>query len=259
MPSQSVEGARVALIDCGLSAAIASAARHTVDGVSISSGDEVVEYRQYRFVPPPGATDLLIIRHGESAPAREDQPADSHDGHADPGLDPVGEEQASLLADRLSTESLAAMYVSTLRRTAQTAAPLAARLGLTPNVEPDLREVYLGEWEGAAFRKHTSELHPLAAQMFAEQRWDVIPGAEPTEDFRARVRRGVTRIADAHPNQRVAAVVHGGVIGMIMAIATGAGNFAFVGADNASISQVVILGDRWIVRRFNDTSHLDPH
>jgi probable phosphoglycerate mutase len=225
--------------------------------VSDELNEESVEYRQYRFVPPPGAADLLIIRHGESRPAREDEPAELQDGHSDPDLDPVGEAQAVRLADRLSHDSLAAIYVSTLRRTAQTAAPLAARLGLTPVVEPDLREVYLGEWEGAAFRKHTSELHPVAVQMATEQRWDIIPGAETTADFEARVRRGIMRIAAAHPNQRVAVVVHGGVIGMTMAVATGAQNFAFVGADNASISQIVVLGDRWIVRRFNDTAHLE--
>jgi 2,3-bisphosphoglycerate-dependent phosphoglycerate mutase len=220
--------------------------------------DEPVEYRQYRFVPPPGAADLLIVRHGESAPAREDRPAQLADGHADPDLDPVGEDQARRLADRLEHEPIAAIYVSTLRRTAQTAAPLARRLGLTPTVEPDLREIFLGDWEGAAFRKHTSEGHPIAVQMFTEQRWDVIPGGEATADFEARIRAGITRIATAHPNQRVAVVVHGGVIGMMMAIATGAQNFAFVGADNASISQLVVIGDRWLVRRFNDTAHLDP-
>jgi 2,3-bisphosphoglycerate-dependent phosphoglycerate mutase len=216
------------------------------------------EYRQYRFAPPPGACDLLILRHGESAPAREDRPHELTDGHSDPQLDPVGEAQALRVADRLAHEAIDAIYVTTLRRTAQTAAPLAARLGLTPTVVADLREVYLGEWEGAAFRKHTSEGHPIAVQMFSEQRWDAIPGGEPTEDFMARVRRGIAVIAAAHPNQRVAVVVHGGVIGMIMAIATGASNFAFVGADNASISQIVVAEDRWIVRRFNDTTHLDP-
>jgi len=225
--------------------------------VSSPRNDEPVEYRQYRFSPPPGATTLLIVRHGESAPAREDRPADRVGGHSDPALDPVGEAQALRLADRLGDQAIDAIYVSTLRRTAQTAAPIATRLGLTPVVEPDLREVHLGEWEGAAFRKHTSELHPLAVRMFNEQRWDVIPGAEPTEQFRSRVRASIDRIVTAHPNQRVLAVVHGGVIGMMMAIATGAQNFAFVGSDNASISEIVVLGDRWIVRRFNDTAHLE--
>jgi 2,3-bisphosphoglycerate-dependent phosphoglycerate mutase len=225
--------------------------------VSSSPIVEPVEYRQYRFAPPEGAADLLIVRHGESAPAREDRPAAITDGAADPDLDPVGEQQARRLADRLALEPIDAIYVTTLRRTAQTAAPLANRLGIVPRVERDLREIGLGDWEGAAFRKHTSEGHPLALKMFTEQRWDVIPGAEPTVDFEARVRAGITRIATAHPNQRVLVVVHGGVIGMMMAIATGAQNFAFVGADNASISQLVVLGDRWTVRRYNDTAHLE--
>jgi probable phosphoglycerate mutase len=228
-----------------------------VDSVVDQVSEDGVEYRQYRFEPPAGAADILVIRHGESAPAREDRPADLTDGHSDPDLDPVGEEQAERLADRLADEPLDAIYVTTLRRTVQTAAPLARRLGITPVVEPDLREVYLGEWEGAAFRKHTSEMHPLAVKMATEQRWDAIPGAETTEAFQARVKAGIDRIAAAHPNQRVAVVVHGGVIGMIMALATGAQNFAFVGADNASISQIVALGDRWMVRRFNDTAHLE--
>jgi probable phosphoglycerate mutase len=240
-----------------LSECLVQSRQRSVDHVPEPDSEQAVEYRQYRFAPPPGAADLLVIRHGESAPAREDDPADLADGHSDPDLDPVGEEQAERLADRLSSDDIAAIYVTTLRRTAQTAAPLARRLGLTPIVEPDLREVYLGEWEGAAFRKHTSEMHPIAVQMATEQRWDAIPGAETTEAFRARVQRGITRIAAAHPNQRVAVVVHGGVIGMMMAMATGAQNFAFVAADNASISQLVVLGESWIVRRFNDTAHLE--
>jgi len=44
----------------------------------------------------------------------------------------VGVEQAVLLADRLGSVAIAAVYVTTLRRTHQTAAPLAAALGVTP-------------------------------------------------------------------------------------------------------------------------------
>jgi len=34
-------------------------------------------------------------------------------------------------------------------------------------------------------------------------------------------------------------------------------DFAFVGVDNASISEIVVMPERWILRRFNDTAHLD--
>jgi 2,3-bisphosphoglycerate-dependent phosphoglycerate mutase len=217
---------------------------------------ETRTYRQLRFQRPPGACELLLVRHGESAPARDGEPFPLVDGHGDPELDPVGVGQAAGVADRLQHEAIAAIYVSTLRRTAQTAAPLAARLGIEPRVEPDLREVYLGEWEGGTFRKHVAEGHPAAEQMFAEQRWDVIPGAEPDNAFAARVRGAITRIAAAHRDETVVVVSHGGVIGQIIADATGSRGFAFTGSDNGAISHLVVTDDRWIVRRYNDTAHL---
>ena len=215
------------------------------------------EYRQPRFARPPGATEILLVRHGESAPARPDRPFPLVDGHGDPELHENGRHQAERVAERLAHEDISAIYITTLRRTAETAAPLAARLGLVPAVEADLREVHLGEWEGGSFRKHVAEGHPAAVRMGAEQRWDVIPGAEPAETFAARVRAGIGRIAARHPDATVAVFTHGGVIGRILADAAGATRgFAFVGSDNGSISQLVVVGDRWIIRRYNDTAHL---
>jgi probable phosphoglycerate mutase len=216
---------------------------------------EVREYRQLRFTRPPGACELLLVRHGESIPARDDQPFPLVDGHGDPQLDPNGHVQAQQVADRLAREDVGAIYVSTLQRTAQTAAPLAARLGIEPTVEPDLREVFLGDWEGS-FRRHVAEGHPVAQQMFTEQRWDVIPNAEPADAFAARVEGAITRIAAAHADQTVVVVSHGGVIGQVLAMATGSRAFAFTGSDNGAISHLVITGDRWILRCYNDTGHL---
>lgn len=214
-------------------------------------------YRQTRFRPPPGATDILLIRHGESQAAHMDKPFPLVDGHADPELADNGREQADRLAERLAKVPIDALYVTSLCRTAQTAAPLAQRLGLTPQVEPDLREVNLGEWEAGVFRKMVAENHPIAERMWAEERWDVIPGAEPADAFAARTSGALTRIAAAHPGQLVAAVVHGGVIAVLLAMATGSRPFAFLGADNASISRLVITPQRWILRGYNDTAHLE--
>jgi 2,3-bisphosphoglycerate-dependent phosphoglycerate mutase len=220
--------------------------------------DDERNFRQPRFRRPPGACEILLVRHGESAPAVEGEAFPLVDGHGDPPLDPAGREQAERVADRLQHEDIAAIYVTTLQRTAQTAAPLAARLGIEPQVEPDLREVFLGDWEGGIFRKHVAEGHPLALKMFETQRWDAIPGAESSEALSERVRAGVERIAAAHPDQLVMVVAHGGVIGRILADACGAtSGFAFVGTDNGAISRIVVTGDRWIIRGFNDTGHLD--
>jgi probable phosphoglycerate mutase len=224
----------------------------------MSDGDGPREYRQARFTRPPGATEILLVRHGESAPMREGVPVPRTDGHGDPALDPVGEEQAHHVADRLEVEDLAAIYVTTLQRTVQTAAPLVARVGIQPVVEAGLREVFLGEWEGEALRRYAAERHPLSVKVFTEQRWDLIPGAEPAADFAARVHDAITRIAERHRDACVAVFTHGGVIAQVLAEATASRPFAFLGADNGSISHLVVDGERWVVRRFNDTAHLDP-
>jgi len=219
------------------------------------------EFRQHRFAPPPGACEMLLVRHGESAPFLDGSPFPLVDGHADPPLhDPDGREQAERVADRLiaTGERIAAVYVTTLQRTQQTAAPLLTRLGMEARVEPDLREVFLGDWEGGLLRQKVADHDPIAVQMYAEQRWDVIPNGEPADAFESRVRAGIERIAAAHRDELVVAVVHGGVIGQVMNIAAGTIGFRFNGADNASIHHIVVDGDRWIIRCFNDTSHLHP-
>lgn len=213
-------------------------------------------YRQHRFRKPPGATEILLVRHGESEPAVPGQLFPMVDGHGDPALAPDGEAQAQAVADRLVDQRLDAIYVTSLRRTVQTAAPLVARTGIEPDVERDLREVHLGEWEGGLLRQKAAEGDPIVAQIYAQGRWDVIPGAESQDDLVARTTAAVARIAAAHRNERVAVFSHGGVIGLLVALASSGAPFAFLGCDNGSISHLVITDDRWVLRRFNDTGHL---
>lgn len=216
---------------------------------------------QLSFVRPAGFTDLLLLRHGETVPAREDAPFQLVGGHGDPELDPRGIEQSERLAERLARRrgdwAISAVYVTNLRRTAQTAAPLVERLGVEPMVEADLREVFLGEWEGGLYRLKVIDRDPLALRLLEEQRWDVIPGAEDDDEFAARIRRAIERIASRHPDQTVAVFTHGGVIARALAEATGSRPFAFLGADNASINHLVVGAGRWILRSFNDVAHLE--
>ena len=206
---------------------------------------------------PPDGVELVLVRHGESQPARPDAPFPLVDGHGDPPLATEGRDQAERVAGRLGALHFDAIYVTPLRRTAQTAAPLARVLGITPVVAPGLREVHLGEWEGGLFRKMVAENHPVAERMWAAERWDVIPGAEPAAAFAARVRAAIEQLAAAHPGQRLAVFTHGGVIGQALALASGSRPFAFIGADNGSISRLVVARTRWIIRGFNDTAHLE--
>lgn len=214
-------------------------------------------FRQTRFEAPPSATTILLVRHGESAPAVPGKPFPLKDGHGDPALHPNGELQAQAVGRRLSRERIDAIYTSSLIRTHQTAAPLVAALGLSPTEIHDLREVFLGEWEGGVLRAKAAANDPIYLRMRAERRWDLIPGAESSEVFSARLWNGLNQVVTGHPGGRVAVFCHGAVIGQVLGDVTGAHPFSFNGADNGSISEIVVDGPVRLLRRFNDISHLD--
>jgi broad specificity phosphatase PhoE len=68
----------------------------------------------------PAAPSWYVMRHLQKAEG------------PNPGLSGEGRANAERLASRFAADPPSAIYVSTTRRASETAAPLAARLGLTP-------------------------------------------------------------------------------------------------------------------------------
>jgi probable phosphoglycerate mutase len=214
-------------------------------------------YHQERWIPPTDATRLVLVRHGASAAAIPGRPFPLRDGQGDPPLAPEGREQAARVAERLGREPHARLYVSPFARTTQTAEPIAAACGAAPTVMEDLREVHTGMLEGGQFRIRVARGDPLIARLFAEERWDVIPGAELMEAFAARVRAAADAVIAATGPGVALVVTHGGWIAELCRQATGSRPFAFLMVDNASITRVVALPDgRRVLTGFNDTGHL---
>ena len=219
----------------------AADAEPVYDDYDLAASDtEVRQFEQQRWIRPPGATEVLLVRHGASQAFIPGEPFPMLGTQGNPALAPAGHAQAAMAARRLAEEPIDALYVSSLQRTQQTFAPLAERLGMTPTVEPDLREVALGEWDGGLIRQHAADNHPLYERLHVERRWDVIPGAESNEQLIGRCMGALERIAE-------------------LAHITDSTPFSFGGSDNCSITQVVRCDGDWVLRRFNDCSHLDDH
>jgi probable phosphoglycerate mutase len=215
-------------------------------------------FHQTLYEVPAGATEVLVVRHGASEPAVSGVPFPLLDGHSDPGLSEVGLAQAELVANALRDEKLDGLFTSPLRRTRLTAGALAAAMAAEPTVIYDLREILLGDFEGGEFRVRQGRGDPIISQVFAEERWDLIPNAELAESFSERVRRGFEQVVAAvGPDARAAVVVHGGVIGEVCRMATKSRPFAFLHADNCSITRIVVNSNgSWLLRSFNEISHL---
>jgi probable phosphoglycerate mutase len=213
---------------------------------------------QQPFSLPEGATEVVLVRHGASEVALPGARFPLVDGRGDPNLSEDGYEQARAIAAQLAAEGIVQLFVTPLKRTHQTAAPLAEATGLEPIVVDELAEVRLGEWEGGEYRVRMAQGDPIVRQMFQQERWDVIPGGETFDSLGRRVRAGIEKIVElTGPDAVAVAILHGGVIGEVCRQATDSRPFAFVHSDNGSVSRLVIRpSGRWLLRSFNEVSHL---
>lgn len=207
-----------------------------------------------------GRTAIWLIRHGATVQYASASAVPLTDGRFDPPLSRIGNEQAKRLTARLQGRRFDALFASGLERTLQTLKPLVSN-GSHGEVRivPNLREVYLGDWEDGGFARRLVEGHPLALQAVAEQSWGVVPGAESGAEFAERVRKGMYHAVSQVPwGSTIAVVAHAAVIGELCAQATGSSPFAFIWNHNVGISRMGVDRDGTLhLESFNDTAHLD--
>jgi broad specificity phosphatase PhoE len=142
---------------------------------------------------------LLLVRHGQSVWNAEGR----WQGHADPPLSPLGEEQAAAAAARL--DGVTAVYTSDLLRARRTAEIFAFRFGLEAVVDARLRERRAGDWEG-----HTRiEIEAKWPGYLASGRRP--RGYETDDSVLARALEALTAIAGEQHGDAVV-LTHGGVV-----------------------------------------------
>lgn len=150
---------------------------------------------------------LILIRHGQT-PNNVRGVLDT--AVPGPGLTPLGELQAAAIPDALAGQTIGALCISNLTRTALTAAPLAAARNLEPVVWDGLREISAGDLEMKGDRAS------IEAYLHAVKSWltgDLavrMPGADTGFDVLARFDAVVEEAAVNHQN--VAMVSHGAMI-----------------------------------------------
>jgi probable phosphoglycerate mutase len=190
-------------------------------------------------------TELLLIRHGLPRA-----------GVYDPGLSPQGAAQAERLAAWLVHEDLDALYTSPFRRARETAAPVERLTGLSATVLDDLRE-----WDTDVTHPYTPPEQIRAddprSLALSEGRYeDFVPELD-WNAFRARARRGIQTILDAHPGGRVAVVCHGGITNTYLATVLGLPRMFWFHPDYTSVSRVRRMpGGRIVLHSVNETGHL---
>jgi probable phosphomutase (TIGR03848 family) len=200
---------------------------------------------------------FLLIRHGET-----DFNKKMHLPGRLPGihLNKNGQRQVQLLADKLSSAPIKAIYSSPLERTLETAEPLARLLNLEVVPMPGLLETDCGEWRGQSVKKlrrqkiwQTVQRNPSLFKF---------PGGESIIDCQNRTVQAIESLRASHAaSDLIACVSHADPIKQVIAFYLGLSldNFQRLVVTPASVSALHIAenGSQLLMLNFNPSFSWD--
>ncbi|TAM78358.1 histidine phosphatase family protein [bacterium] len=199
---------------------------------------------------------IVVVRHGIT----EWNAARRFQGQTDVALSEAGRLQARSVGRRLHAERFALCVASDLQRTRETAERILAEMAEPPSLhlEPELREMNFGTWEGLTFEQVAARW-PNEAKNFHHHTLLAPPGGETWAQFDARVTRGFERHRmRVGPDGALLMVVHGGVIHALVRRLMKLGDRpAPIHVDPAGVTEIEFDGEAAWMRLLNDCCHLE--
>lgn len=154
-------------------------------------------------------TKIIFVRHGES----EANKAHIFAGHLDVALAEKGLEQARITAEYIASEyKVDKVYASDLKRAYVTGKCIADLTGAEIITNPDLREIYAGDWEGKGFDVLQSEYKEEYGIWLSDIGRATPRGGESTKQLGERVFSAVNLIARENDGKTVVIASHGAAI-----------------------------------------------
>jgi alpha-ribazole phosphatase len=200
------------------------------------------------------AKKLVMIRHG----VLDTEYHGRFMGKTDVGLSVVGRKQTAALAGTVGNLKEAHFMVSPLRRTQETARLALAAAEHSFDVDPALREIDFGSWEGKTFDE-ISRADASGVEQWSNFDHDfVFPGGEAIASFIERVRDVARRIAD-DPAETVVVITHGGIIRFLICHYLGLDlrHYLLFDVQPASLSVINLYDQMGVLVRLNDLCHLE--
>lgn len=196
---------------------------------------------------------LILVRHGES----EGNVRRIMQGQLDLPLTGAGREQARLVAARIASMPVRAIYASPLSRAFETASVIAAHHALPVQPVDDLQEGGWGEAQGLTWAEVIARWEVRDGQPLAE----VIPGAEAMGALRARAARAIDALLDRHDDDLAVCVSHAGTIAQLIAHLVGMpdGRLLRVSTGNTAVTVIEGRASEPVIRLLNDMCHLAGH
>ncbi len=200
------------------------------------------------------ATIVYLIRHGET----EWNKLGKFQGSTDIALSEDGIRQAYLAAKVLKGK-FDYIYASPLSRAKQTADIIGETSHVSTQIEPEIKEINFGLWEGLTFeeikekypKEFVSWRNPLEGHLMSDDK--------SIRNAGKRAGNAIRRLVEGHQGERIALVAHGGILkaGLIDLFDWDMTMYYKIFLGNTSITKLVFKKkDSPILVTLNNTSHL---
>lgn len=199
-------------------------------------------------------TTFYFIRHGQTtANAMGLKQGTINDARTH--LSAIGQAQAKQLATQFSLQDKAALFVSPLDRTQETAALLDPKHFLTPQLDARLLEISYGSWDG----RRNAELEAQYPQVFDTVLNDVLPsyvevaqGGESFEAVQTRVADFMQEVAKHYVAQSVVCVTHGFTVKAAALVALQPKDpMSLPEPDNTSVTKLTLANGKYYLDYYN--------
>lgn len=163
------------------------------------------------FAPPPSPAPnvciMYLIRHG-ATPNNLADPPKVQGQHAVSDLSTEGHAQADATARWLADHPIRAVYSSPLTRAMQTAAPVAAAHGLTPQPVDGVRECDVGRWEGRTWAEVAREDADNHQKFLENPAIHPYAGGENLNQLLNRTKPAIRALLENHLGELIVLVAH---------------------------------------------------
>jgi alpha-ribazole phosphatase len=199
------------------------------------------------------AKKLVLIRHASTGDGFRGR----FIGSTDVPLSAEGTRQATRLTSVLKDMKQSTCLSSPMQRTLETIRNAAVPLGMKFELDPDLREIDFGEFEGMTFEEINSHYPEHVSTWTGLDRDFAFPHGEDITSFLERIRRAGSRMASLE-SETVIAFTHGGVIRALICyfLRLEPSHYVLFDVDHASATTIRLFGESGILSCLNDTCHL---
>jgi len=201
------------------------------------------------------ATTILLVRHGDVpgiSPAR-------FRGRIDFELTERGIAEARMTADWIARHRPAGkIYTSPLKRCRATAAAIAERCHVSPEVISDLQDLNYGEWQGRTHAEVAQAWPELYACWHRLPQLMRIPAGESLQELESRLADALRLILHRQDSKIVVVVCHeSGIRALLLQLLDlPASSYHTLAQDTCAINEICCAGDRPIIKTLNQTTHL---